>query len=625
MKTLRKLTLKKPVPSDIDIAKAVKPLHISAISKACGITDDELQPYGHYKAKVSLDVLKRLKDSPSGKYVVVAGITPTPLGEGKSTTTIGLAQAFGAHLGKQAFACIRQPSQGPTFGIKGGAAGGGYAQVIPMEDFNLHGTGDIHAISAANNLLAAAIDARMFHESTSKDEGLYRRLTTGTGNKRDFAAPMLRRLKRLGIDKTNPEDLTPEERVRFSRLDIDPATVSWRRVVDINDRFLRKITIGQGPNEKGHTRETGYDISVASECMAILALATDLNDLRRRLGNIVIGNNSKGQAVTADDIGCVGALTVLLKDAMEPSLFQTLEGTPVFCHAGPFGNIAHGNSSIVADQVALRLVGSNGFVLTEAGFGADMGMEKFFNIKCRASGLQPNCVVLVATIRALKSHAGIEPKNASKENVEAVITGGANLRKHIENINLYGIPAVVVVNRFTSDTDAEIEAIKTVAQDAGAFDCVMSEHWEKGGAGAIEAANAVDRACREGKQRFQFLYPLDVPVKDKIHRLCTAMYGAADVEYLGDTSDKISHFEKLGYGGFPICMAKTQYSISHDPTLKGAPTGFTVPIKDVRVNAGAEFIFPLLGEISTMPGLPTRPAFYNIDLDETTGEIYGLA
>ena len=389
-----------PVPSDIEIAQAQQPniKTVTKIAEEVGILPEELELYGNYKAKVNLSILKRLKDVPDGKYIDVTAITPTPLGEGKSTTMVGLSEALGAHLGKNVFTCIRQPSQGPTFGIKGGAAGGGYSQCVPMEDFNLHLTGDIHAITAANNLLAAAIDTRMFHESTQSDEALFNRLCPpAKDGSRTFAYPMLKRLKKLGIDKTDPNELTEEERSRFARLDIDPETLTWRRVVDTNDRMLRNITIGQGPAEKGRTRETGFDITVASEIMAILALTSDLADMRERFGNIVVATSKAGEAITAEDIGAAGAMTVLMKDAIMPTLMQTLEGTPAFVHAGPFANIAHGNSSIVADKIALKL---GDYVVTESGFGADIGMEKFFDIKCRYSGLIPNCVVLVATVRA---------------------------------------------------------------------------------------------------------------------------------------------------------------------------------------------------------------------------------
>src|SRR5215467_10730848 len=465
------------VPSDIEIAQAATPIPIDRIALEAGILPEELELYGKNKAKVHLSVRDRLKDQPNGKYIVVTAITPTPLGEGKTTTTVGLSQALGAHLGKKVFTCIRQPSQGPTFGIKGGAAGGGYSQIIPMEEFNLHLTGDIHAITAANNLLAAAIDTRWFHEKSQNAETLFERLCPpAKDGSRRFSPVMLRRLKRLGISKTNPNDLTSEERGRFARLDIDPHSITWRRVTDTNDRMLRQITVGQGPEEKGTTRVTGYDISVASEIMAILALTTDLADMRERLGRMVFGTNSSGEALTADDLGVGGALTVLMKDAIDPNLMQTLEGTPAFVHAGPFANIAHGNSSVVADQIALKLVGPDGYVLTEAGFGADMGFEKFCNIKCRYSGLRPDCVVLVCTIRALKMHGG-GPKVVAgqplahaytNENLELLEKGCSNLVRLIGNARAFGMPVVVAINKFKDDTPAEIELVRRVSIAAGA-------------------------------------------------------------------------------------------------------------------------------------------------------------
>ncbi len=622
------------VPSDIEIAQSATPIPIDKIAAETGILPDELDLYGKSKAKVHLSVRDRLKDAPNGKYIVVTAISPTPLGEGKSTTTVGLSQAIGAYLGKKVFTCIRQPSQGPTFGIKGGAAGGGYSQIIPMEDFNLHLTGDIHAITAANNLLAAAIDTRMFHESGATDEQLYDRLTPrAKDGSRKFSPVMLRRLRKLGINKTNPDDLTPEERSRFARLDIDPATITWRRVTDTNDRMLRQITIGQGPEEKGFTRVTGYDISVASEIMAILALTTSLADMRERLGRMVIGTNKAGDAITADDVGLGGALTVLMKDTIMPNLMQTLEGTPAFVHAGPFGNIAHGNSSIVADQIALKLVGKNGYVLTESGFGADMGMEKFFNIKCRYSGLTPDCVVMVATIRALKTHGGGPKVVAGKpldpvytqENLELLEKGSSNLVKMIENAKKYGLPVVVGVNRFQYDTPAEVELVCKIAKQAGAVDAVMSNHWAEGGAGAVELGKAVIAAC-EKPGKFKFLYPLEgTSIKQKIETIVKEMYGGAGVEYSPEAEKKIALYTRFGFDKLPICMAKTQYSLSHDPNLKGAPTGFIVPVKDVRASVGAGFLFPLLGSIPTMPGLPTRPGYYDIDLDLETGRIVGLS
>ena len=547
---------------------------------------------------------------------------------------MGLSQALGAHLGKKVFTCIRQPSQGPTFGIKGGAAGGGYSQIIPMEEFNLHLTGDIHAITAANNLLAAAIDTRIFHEKTTPDDAaIYDRLCpVAKDGSRRFAPVMLRRLRKLGISKTDPNQLTPEERSRFARLDIDPDSITWRRVTDTNDRMLRQITIGQGPEEKGLTRVTGYDISVASEIMAILALTTDLGDMRERLGRMVIGTNRAGIPITADDLGVGGALTVLMKDAIMPNLMQTIEGTPAFVHAGPFANIAHGNSSIVADQLALKLVGPEGYVLTEAGFGADMGMEKFCNIKCRYSGLSPNCVVLVATIRALKMHGGGPKVVAGKplaheytqENLELLEKGCSNLLRLIANARSFGIPVVVAVNRFKDDTTAEIDLVRRVSSAAGAESAVMSDHWAQGGAGAVDLAKAVVAACDKPGE-FRFLYPLDMSIKQKIEAIVVKMYGGAGAEYSPEAEKKIELYTRQGFDKLPICMAKTHLSLSHDPNLKGAPTGFIVPVRDVRASVGAGFLYPLLGTMSTMPGLSTRPGYYEIDLDVNTGRVIGLS
>ncbi|MFW5942231.1 MAG: formate--tetrahydrofolate ligase, partial [Chloroflexota bacterium] len=622
------LKLKSPVPSDIEIAQEAELRPIAEIAEEVGILPDELLLYGPYKAKVKLSVLERLKDRPNGNYVDVTAITPTPLGEGKTTTTVGLSQALGAHLGEKVFTNIRQPSQGPTFGIKGGAAGGGYSQVIPMEDFNLHLTGDIHAITAANNLLAAAIDTRMHHESYQSDEKLFDRLCPPDkeGN-RSFTPIMMRRLKKLGIDKTDPNDLTEEERRRFVRLDIDPESITWRRVMDTSDRYLREIEIGHGDKEK-FTRTTGFDITVASEIMAILALTTSLQDMRERLGNMVIGTSHDGEAVTADDLGVGGALTVLMKDAIMPNLMQTLEGTPAFVHAGPFANIAHGNSSIVADQIALKLVGPDGYVLTESGFGADIGMEKFFNIKCRYSGLVPNAVVLVATIRALKMHGGgprviagapLDPAY-TEENLELLEKGADNMVAHIKNALSFGIPVVVAINRFKDDTDAEVELVRKIALEAGAEDAVMTNHWAEGGQGSIELGKAVIAAC-EKPSNFEFLYPLDASIKEKIEAIATKVYGADGVEYSEEAERKIERYNRLGFSELPICMAKTHLSISHDASLKNVPKGFTVPIRDIRASVGAGFIYPLVGTMSTMPGLPTRPAFYEIDIDPETGKV----
>jgi len=633
--TARKLTnIQTRVPSDIEIAQSVAPIPIDRIAEAAGILPEELELYGKTKAKVHLSIRDRLKDVPNGHYIVVTAITPTPLGEGKTTTTVGLSQALGAHLGKKVFTCIRQPSQGPTFGIKGGAAGGGYSQIIPMEEFNLHLTGDIHAITAANNLLAAAIDTRIFHETTTpKDEALFDRLCPAKKDgSRRFSPVMLRRLRSLGIDKTDPNDLTAEERSRFARLDIDPDSITWRRVVDTNDRMLRQITVGQGAEEKGITRSTGFDMAVASEIMAILALATDLTDMRERLGRMVIGTNRKGTPITADDIGVGGALAVLMKDALLPNLMQTIEGTPAFVHAGPFANIAHGNSSIVADQIALKLVGPGGFVLTEAGFGADMGMEKFCNIKCRYSGLKPDCAVLVATIRALKMHGGGAKVVAgqplaheyTQENLELLADGCSNLVRMIQNAKHFGMHVVVAINRFGTDTQAEIDLVRNVAVAAGADDAVMSNHWAEGGAGAVELAKAVAAAC-EKPSSFRFLYPLELGIKEKIEAIVRGMYGGSGVEYSEEAEKKIELYTRNGFDRLPICMAKTHLSLSHDPNLKGSPVGFVVPVRDIRASVGAGFLYPLLGTMSTMPGLPTRPGYYDIDIDTETGRILGLS
>jgi len=625
-----RLVLKRPVPSDIDIAQAARIKPIAEMAAEARIRPSELELHGSYKAKVKLEILNRLKKARNGKYIDVTAITPTPLGEGKSTTMMGLSQALGAYLGKRVFTCIRQPSQGPTFGIKGGAAGGGYSQVIPMEDFNLHLTGDIHAITAANNLLAAAIDARIFHEAQQPDDQkLFNALCPkDKKGKRRFSPSMLRRLKKLAIAKTDPETLTPEERSRFARLDIDPASISWQRVVDTNDRFLRRITIGQGPEEKGMTRETGFDITVASEIMAILALTTDLADLRERLGRIVIGTNKKGEAVTAEDLGAAGALTVLMADAIKPTLMQSLEGTPVFVHAGPFANIAHGNSSIIADRIALKLAD---YVITESGFGADIGMEKFFDVKCRASGLIPNVVVLVATVRALKMHGGGPKVVAGKpldpaytdENLELLRAGLPNMQHHIRNALKFGVPVVVAVNSFASDTAAEVELVRKAAVEAGAEDAVVCTHWMDGGKGAKKLAELVVKTA-EKPSHFKFLYPLDWSIKKKIETICTEIYGADGVDYAPEAEKKIELYTRLGFDKLPMNMAKTHLSLSHDPEKKGVPKGYRIPIRDIRASVGAGFLYPLLGAMRTMPGLPTRPVFYDVDLDLKTGRVLGL-
>jgi formyltetrahydrofolate synthetase len=626
-----RLKIKTPVPSDIDIAQAAELKPIRLVAEELGILENELELYGKHKAKVSLDILQRLKDQPDGRYIDVTAITPTPLGEGKTTTTVGLSQALGAHLGKRVITCIRQPSQGPTFGIKGGAAGGGYSQVIPMEELNLHLTGDIHAITAANNLLAAAIDARMFHESTQSDETLFERLypQDSTGF-RKLTRSAQTRLEKLGIHEKNLNLLNAEEKRRLARLDIDPTTITWKRGIDTNDRFLREITTGQSPTEKGMERRTGFYITVASEIMAILALTTDLADMRTRLGKMVIGLSRQGEAVTAEDLGIAGALTVLMRDAIKPNLMQTLEGTPVFVHAGPFANIAHGNSSILADRIGLKLAE---YVVTESGFGADMGMEKFFNIKCRTSGLVPNAVVLVATVRALKMHGGGPTVTAGKpldkayteENLELLQKGLPNLLHHIGIVKKFGIPVVVAVNRFHTDSDAELELVRKAAiEQGGADDAVISRHFELGGEGAVELGKAVIKAA-EKPSHFQFLYPLEWTIKKKIETIAREVYGADGVDYSPQAEARITEYEKLGYGKLPICMAKTHLSLSHDPALKGEPKGFRIPIRDVNVSAGAGFVYPLLGEMAVMPGLPTRPGFFDIDIDPVSGKVVGLS
>ena len=622
----------RPVPSDIDIAQAADLLPAVKVAAGLGLGEDDLDLYGKYKAKIHLDVLDRLKDRPLGHYVDVTAITPTPLGEGKTTTTVGLSQALGAHLGKKVMTVVRQPSMGPTFGIKGGAAGGGYSQIVPMEDFNLHLTGDIHAITASHDLLAAAIDVRILHESSQDDEKLFNAFCPANKKgERRFSPIMLRRLKKLGIAKTDPDALTPEEKRRMFRLDIDPASITWNRVLDISDRFLRVVKIGLGPEEKGMVRETGFDITVASEIMAILALTSGLADMRERLGRIVIGTTKTGEAVTADDLGVAGALTVLMKDAIMPNLMQTVENTPAIVHAGPFANIAHGNSSIIADQIALRLVGKDGYVVTESGFGADCGMEKFMNIKCRASGLAPNCVVMVATVRALKMHGGGPKVVAGKplapeytdENLDLVAKGLANLTAHITNARRFGVPVVVAINRFTTDTDAEIELIRKAAVAVGADDAVPSTHWADGGAGAVALAKAVMAACAKPSS-FKFLYPLDWDIKKKIETIATEIYGADGVDYSPEAEAKVELYTRLGFDKLPICMAKTHLSLSHDPALKGVPRNFRLPVRDIRASVGAGFLYPLCGDMRTMPGLPTRPVYYDVDLDLETGKVKGL-
>lgn len=564
-------------PSDLEIARAVTPRPIVDIAAELGINGPELEQYGPTKAKVTLEAIERLEaERPRGKYVVVTAITPTPLGEGKSTTTVGLAQGLNK-IGRRASVNIRQPSLGPVFGIKGGAAGGGYSQVIPMEDFNLHLTGDVHAIGAAHNLAAAFIDNSLHHK--------------------------------------NP-------------LGIDPHGILWPRVLDISDRALRNVVIGLGGREDGVPRQTEFVITVASEVMAVLALASDLFDLRARLGRMVLATRLDGSALTADDLGVAGSMTVLLRDAIKPNLLQTLEGGPAFVHCGPFGNIAHGNNSIIADRLALV---TNDIVCTEAGFGADMGAEKFFDIKCRASGLTPDAAVVVATVRALKMHGGVGKIVAGKpldpalleENAEAVRTGAQNLAAHIEIVRSFGIPAVVAINAFPTDAASEVEAIKEVAMAAGARDAVVATHFVDGGAGATDLAEAVWAAAGSGEADFRYLYPPEMPLADKIETIVTKVYGGDGVEFLPAARKAIDQYEKLGYGALPVCMAKTQYSISHDAKLLGRPSGFTVPIREVRLSAGAGFITALCGEMRTMPGLPSVPGGTRIDID-ADGNVVGL-
>jgi methylenetetrahydrofolate dehydrogenase (NADP+)/methenyltetrahydrofolate cyclohydrolase/formyltetrahydrofolate synthetase len=619
------------VPSDIDIVQAHEMKPIKEIMAMIGLTEEDVDYYGKYKAKVHLDVLGRLADRPNGKYIDVTAITPTPLGEGKTVTTIGVSQ--GLHtIGKKVMTCIRQPSQGPTFGIKGGAAGGGYAQVVPMEDFNLHLTGDIHAVGAAHNLLAAAIDNRINKESRWSDEFLAKALCPDD----EYTPSMRKRLEKLGIKSEKPSDLNPEERRRMFRLDINPYAVQWRRVVDVSDAALRNIICGLGSVNDGTPRQAGFDITVASEIMAALAMCKDLADLRERMGRIIIGTSGTGggyskgvvEPITAEDLNVAGAMTVLLKDAIMPNLMQTLAGSPAFVHCGPFANIAQGNSSIIADRIALKLAD---YVVTESGFGADCGMEKFFNLKCRVSGLVPNCVVLVCTVRALKMHGGGPKVVAGKpldkayteENLELLEKGLPNLLQHIENVGKFGVPVVVAINRFKDDTDAEIALIRDRATQTGAFKVAESQVWMWGGKGGAELAEAVVEAC-EQPRNFKFLYSDEMSIKEKIETVAREIYRAESVSYTPEANAKIKLFTDMGLSHLPLCMAKTHLSFTHDPALKGTPRGWTLPITDVRASVGAGFIFPLCGTMRTMPGLPTRPAFTDVDLDLETGQVVGL-
>lgn len=560
--------------SDIDIARAATLRPIQEVASDAGIHDDDLEVYGRYKAKISLHALERNRDRPLGKYVVVTAITPTPLGEGKTTTTVGLGQALG-RTGRRAIIAVRQPSLGPVFGIKGGAAGGGHAQVIPMEDLNLHLTGDSHAVTAAHNLCAAFLDNSLFHG--------------------------------------NP-------------LHIDPLTIRWRRVLDVNDRSLRNIVLGLGVGN-GIPRESGFDITAASEVMAILALSTSLADLRTRLGRIVLAEDTDGKPVTAQQVGVAGAMAVLMRDALQPNLLQTLEGTPALVHAGPFGNIAHGNSSIVADQIGLRIAD---MLVTEAGFGADLGAEKFFNIKCRTSGLKPDAAVLVATIRALKAHSGrfrvvagrpLDPA-LTEENIDALRAGMGNLEKQISNVIRHGVPVIVAINHFPTDSDLEVELVRSVAAASGAREVAVSKVFAEGGDGGVELADAVVRTADAGAA-FDYLYPLDAPIKTKIETIASEIYGAGSVSYSPGAERAIRRFTQFGYDSLPICMAKTHLSLSGDPGLVGLPAGFDLHVREVRASVGAGFVYPIIGEMRTMPGLGKSPGGLNVDLDEN-GEIDGL-
>jgi formate--tetrahydrofolate ligase len=562
-------------PSDLQIARQALLKPLDDIAAEMGIGSHLLEPYGEHVKKIKLAAIDELADAPKAKYVVVTAITPTPLGEGKTTTTVGLGQGF-KHIGKRATVAIRQPSMGPTFGIKGGAAGGGYSQVVPMEVLNLHLTGDMHAVTAAHNLLAAMIDNHLYQ-----------------GNA-------------LGIDAND---------------------ISWRRVLDVNDRALRDIVIGLGPKSDGVTRQSGFDITAASEVMATLALTTSMADLRQRLGRIVIGHANGGTMITAEDLAAAGSMAVILRDAIKPNLLQTLENTPVLVHTGPFGNIATGNSSVVADLIGIH---AGDFLVTEAGFGADMGAERFFNIKCRNSGLRPDAAVVVATVRALKAHSGKYkiiagrplPDGMLAENPDDVLAGAANLRKQIENVRLHGVPAVVAINAFPTDHPSEHAAIRQVASEMSTRAAVAS-HFADGGRGAAELAEAVAEAADE-PSNFQFLYPDEASLREKIEIIATKIYGAAGVEYYLPASHQLDTYERAGFGRLPVCVAKTHLSISSNPLLKGAPTGWQLPVREVRASVGAGFIYPICGEMRTMPGLSASPAAVRIDMD-ADGEIVGLS
>ena len=553
--------------TDIQIAQQSKMKYISEIAEETGINSNELEMYGHYKAKVSLDLFDRLEKEEYGKLILVTAITPTPAGEGKSTTTVGLGQALNK-IGKKTAIALREPSLGPVFGVKGGAAGGGYAQVVPMEDINLHFTGDMHAITAANNLLSAAIDNHIHHGNT---------------------------------------------------LDIDMRQIVWKRVMDMNDRALRDVTVGLGPKGNGFTRQDSFMISVASEIMATLCLANSLADLKERLGNIVVAYTRKNQPVFAKELNIQGSLALLLKDAIKPNLVQTLENTPAFIHGGPFANIAHGCNSIMATKMALKL---GDYAVTEAGFGADLGAEKFLDIKCRYGGLKPDAVVIVGTIRALKMHGGVDKKNLQEENVEALKAGFVNLKKQVENIRKFGLPAVVAINKFPTDTDEEIKAIRVLCDELG-VDVALSEVFTKGGEGGIELAEKVVSIVDKGEANYKALYDIEKSIPEKVETIVREIYGGDNVVFTGKAKKQIQKLEEIGLDKLPICMAKTQYSLSDDPTLLGAPTGFDVTVREVNVSAGAGFIVCLTGDVMTMPGLPKVPSAEKMDIDQD-GTIIGL-
>ncbi len=554
--------------SDIEIAQAAKMRPIMDIARErLGIAPEHLEPYGHYKAKVSMDFIKSLKNRPNGKLILVTAITPTPAGEGKTTTTVGLTDALN-QIGKKAMLCLREPSLGPSFGMKGGAAGGGYAQVVPMEDINLHFTGDFHAVTSAHNLLAAMIDNHIYW-----------------GND-------------LGIDSRR---------------------VAWRRVMDMNDRALREIVCSLGGVANGFPREAGFDITVASEIMAIFCLAKDLPDLKQRIGNIIVAYTRDRKPVRARDLNAHGAMTVLLTEALSPNLVHTLEGTPAFIHGGPFANIAHGCNSVLATTTALKLAD---YVVTEAGFGADLGGEKFLDIKCRKTGLSPDCAVLVATIRALKMHGGVKKEDLKIENLKALEAGMANLARHVENVQKFGIVPVISINRFSADTDAEMELVEEHAKKLG-VDALMADHWAEGGKGAVDVARAVVKIAEGGKSKLKLLYPDEMPLMDKIRTIAREIYRAKDIAADKPVRDQLAQFEQMGYGKLPVCIAKTQYSFSTNPDIKGAPVDHVIPVREVRLSAGAEFVVAICGEIMTMPGLPKVPAANSIDVGED-GRIVGL-